>query len=170
MTRRPEVEMYQPVSEWFRTFLAGKIRRADIEVFDTHATPLNEFIRRHQLQGYFESDLWQTFDIRVDVTGFVRGPKLKGVAFVECKTTPLSLSHLSQLLGYSRVAAPIYSYLISPSGVGGILRSLILTYDRSDILEYHWPRGGNARKLILARWDLITRTLDATSILPPDSS
>ena len=36
-----------------------------------------------------------------------------------------------------RVAAPIYSYLISPSGVGGILRSLILTRDRSDILEYH---------------------------------
>jgi hypothetical protein len=164
-----EEDMYPPVTEWLRAFLAGRFRNADIDVRDTHASPLSEYIYRHGLQTHFESDLWQTFDIRVDVTGFIKGPSAKGLAFVECKTRPISLAHISQLLGYSRVALPIVSYLVSPAGISGVVKALILRYDRSDILEYAWPKGRSARRVILARWDHQTRALDSTTILPPGS-
>lgn len=167
MTYRREIEMYPSVMEWLGSFLRSRFRPARIDVRDTHMSPLNEYIRRQGLGEYFDSDLWQTFDIRVDVTGFVRTSRVRGVAFVECKTTPISLRHLSQLLGYSRVAMPLVSYLISPAGVGSNLKSLVLRYDRSDILEYTWMRGKSPRTVILGRWDPLAKTLDATSLLPP---
>ncbi len=160
--------MYAPVAKWFQAFLSGRLRRTAVEVHDTHAMPLNGYIKRRGLHGYFDSDLWETFDIRVDVTAFLSG-RAKGVAFVECKTTAISLSHVSQLLGYSRVALPLFSYLISSRGVGGSVRSILQVYGRVDILEYDWPRGCEPRRLVLAKWDSSTKGLDATTILPPGS-
>ncbi len=161
-----EVAMYAPVAEWFQAFLKGRLPRTLVEVHDTHAMPLNGYIRRLGLFDYFDSDLWETFDIRVDVTAFLSG-RIKGVAFVECKTTAISLSHISQLLGYSRVALPQFSYLISSSGIGGNVRSILQSHGRVDVLEYDWPRGSEPKRLVLAKWDSMTRSLDATTIFPP---
>lgn len=162
-----EQEMYQPVVDWFGTFLGGRLRQASVEVHDTHRFRLSNYIRRHALQEYFDSDIWQTFEIHVDVTGFIRTPKAKGLAFVECKLDPISVGDLSQLLGYSRVAKPLYSYLLSPEGVSAALKSLVLLYDRSDVLEYDWVKGQHPKTIVLAKWLPASRSLDATSILPP---
>ena len=163
-----EIEMYAPVAKWFQEFLSGRLPKTTVEVHDTHAMPLNGYIKRLGLHGYFDSDLWQTFDIRVDLTAFLAG-SIKGIAFVECKMNAISLRDVSQLLGYSRVALPLFSYLISSSGVGGSVKSILQVYGRFDILEYAWQPGSEPRKLVLAKWDSATKGLDATTVLPPGS-
>jgi hypothetical protein len=142
------------------------MKGAQIEVFDTHAYMLSEFIRRRNLQDYFDSTSWQAYEISVDVTAFVKSEKSKGLVFIECKIRPINLADFSQLLGYSRVALPLASYLISPGGVSGALKSLVLTHDRADILDYQWSHGSLAKKIILAKWNVRTNSIDFSSVVP----
>jgi len=164
-----EAAIYPDIILWLGGFLGTRFHKAEIDIQDTHAYPLNTYVRRHNLHQYFQGDTWQTYDIRVDITGFVRYGSSCGLVFVECKTRPISLIHVSQILGYSRVAQPIQSYLISTVGIGDAVRSLILRYDRTDVLEYYWERGRQPRRIIVARWESDTRQLDQASILPPGS-
>lgn len=166
-TYRSERDMYPEVSGWLRLHLKARFPDAQIMSFDTHAFSLKDFIRRKGLQRFFDSTLWQTYDIAVDVTAFIRAPRLSGVVFVECKTRAITLRDLSQLLGYSRVAAPLESYILSVRGISGTLMSLVLTYGRQDVLEYDWPKGQKPRRIVLAKWDPARKGLDATSVLPP---
>jgi len=158
--------MYLPVKAWLQKHLTATFRSSTIEVHDTHASPLNQYIANNELHPYFDSDLWQTFDIRVDVTAFVTTPRKKGLVFVECKTGFVSLRDLSQLLGYSRVALPLQSFILSPAGIGGNLKTLIISYGREDILEYCSPEGELPRKIVIARWDTTSLTLDRNSLIP----
>jgi len=162
--------MYPDVANWLQEFLLGRFQRATIEVRDTHASPLNEYIIRHGLQKYFEGDQWQTYDIQVDLTAFIESKKVKGLVFVECKIVNITLLHISQLLGYSRVALPLSSYLISSKGIGRGVQSLITRYDRSDILEYEWLKGQLPKRIIIAKWDKNLRSIDSNSVLPPGAS
>ena len=165
-----EQQMYPDVAKWLNILLKGKYPEAQIEVRDTHAARLNEYIIRHGLQEYFDDDRWQTYDIKVDLTAFIRSQKTKGLIFVECKTTNISLLNVSQLLGYSRVALPLSSYLISSAGIGTSVQSLITKYGRSDILEYHWRKGEAARNMIIAKWEISLKGIDLNSVLPPGAS
>ncbi len=165
-----EQQMYSDVAKWLSGLLKGKYRGARIEVRDTHAVQLNSYIVRHGLQEYFDGDQWQTYDIKVDLTAFVKNQSRKGLVFVECKTTNISLLNVSQLLGYSRVALPLSSYLVSSNGIGTSVQSLITKYGRSDILEYHWGKGEFARNIIIGKWDSNMKTIDPNTVLPPGSS
>jgi len=165
-----EQEMYPDVAKWLNRLLKEKYPEARIEVRDTHAAQLNEYIIRHGLQGYFDDDRWQTYDIKVDLTAFIKTQKSNGLIFVECKTTNISLLNVSQLLGYSRVALPLSSYLVSSTGIGRSVQSLITKYGRSDILEYHWRKGEAARNMIIAKWERNLKSIDLNSVLPPGAS
>jgi hypothetical protein len=167
MNYRNEAQMYPDVVQWLRQFLPGKLPDSVIDVRDTHASPLNEYIHRHGLQNYFRGDLWQTYDIRVDIAAFIESDQTPGLVLVECKTVPVSLVHLSQLLGYCRVALPLQAYLISTRSAGDAVQALILRYDRTDILEYHWGKGEKPRQIVIAKWDARSRSIDYTSLLPP---
>jgi len=167
MTYKTEQYMYPDVIAWLNRFLKGRFRGATIDVRDTHQAPLDEFIKRHSLQHYFTSDVWQSYDIRVDVTAFVEHQRSRGLVFVECKNRAISLSHFAQLLGYCRVAQPLLAYLISPQGVGNVLKTLILSQDRTDILEYSWQEGQQPRFIRLGRFDPLAKELDLISLLPP---
>lgn len=170
MPYRREIQMYPDVVVWLRGFLRGRLRGATIDVHDTHARPLNEYVQRNNLQHYFQDDAWQTYEIRVDVTAFINQRGRPGLVFVECKTVPISLMHVSQLLGYSRVAQPLLSYLISTAGFTNAVTSLVLRYDRTDILEYYWEKGRQARSIVLATWDESSKQIEASSILPPGTA
>jgi len=167
---KTEKQMYGDVSRWLYTLLTSKLLNTHIDVRDTHASSLNEYIKRHGLQYYFKDNLWQTYDIRVDLTAFIKSDKNTGLAFVECKIIPISLLHLSQLLGYSRVALPLFSYLISSANIGKAIKSLIMRYDRTDILEYYWEKGKFPRRIIIAKWDINSKNIDSTTVLPPGTS
>lgn len=170
MAYRNETEMYPDVTAWLARVLGGRFPRCEVDVRDTHASSLNEYAKRNGLQQYFQSDIWQTYEIRVDITAFMVYRERPALVFVECKVMPISLLHVSQLLGYSRVAHPLMSYLISTKGIGNAVAALINRYDRIDILQYFWEKGKQPRSVILGKWDEQLKQVDASSILPPGAS
>jgi hypothetical protein len=74
---------------------------------------------------------------------------------VECKNTTLSLINLSQLIGYSSIALPIYAILLSPQGMGTTLTKLLQTYNRKDVLEFK-PN----RRIQVIKWDFNKQDID----------
>jgi hypothetical protein len=165
MLYKTEREMYPAIIEWLSQLLKNKFPSAQVEVADTSRVALNSFITNHAWQSYFKPE-WVTYDIHVDVTGIIIEKGRAQLAFVECKLASLTLSNLSQLLGYSRVALPLFSFIISPNGCSDAVISLIQTYSRTDILEYHWERGTPPRTLILATWSPVARQVEPATILP----
>jgi len=151
---------------WLERFLIKRFPKADVKVQDTHSIPLNRYLSYHQLTSYFNDQVSQTYEIQVDVVGTILHKTRQELAFVECKLKPITLSDLSQLLGYSRVALPRFSFLISPKGIKGSLSKLLLSYGRTDILEYHWPKGEQARAVTLAKWNSKNKMPEQNSIIP----
>jgi hypothetical protein len=164
MRYKSEKEMYPDVCQWLQDFLTSRFQSADVDVYDLSRTPISRFLRSYD-KGRFPSEQ-VTWDIQVDVVGFIHHPKeITSLAFVECKNTSLTLAHLSQLLGYSRIAQPLYSFLISPSGFSSTLVSLLQDYQRRDVLEYHWEQGKRSRQIVVAEWDIVARNLNRNSII-----
>jgi hypothetical protein len=98
---------------------------------------------------------FSTYKIRQDITGFIEYIDRVELVFVECKNTSLSLIHLSQLIGYSCIALPIYSILLSPQGMGTTLNKLLRSYNRTDILEFR-PQ----RIVQVIKWDKNKQDVD----------
>jgi hypothetical protein len=159
-----EEELYPLISKWLHGFLSGRYRRFKVLVEDTHRKNLSDFIFSKNLHGLFPS--YTVFDIKVDITGVILGRDSARLVFVECKIKPIRLLDVGQLLGYSLVAKPAYSFLISPEGFSNPLISLLKNYGRYDILEYTF-NGRSRKKLILAAWDQEKRDLVWKGVLPP---
>ncbi len=159
MTRAVEEELYPDVAEWLARHLRGKYRGASVETHDTHRLLLSAFLRTVDLHNSFKDS--QAYEIRVDVTGVVRTRSAVRLAFVECKTGPITLRDVGQLLGYSLVARPEWSYLVSPSGVSDKLSTLLLTFGRLDILTY-----AKERTIRLAEWNTSRREINLASMIP----
>ena len=154
-----EEELYPYVIEWLRKFLKGRHRNSDVDVYDTHKINLSKFLQNNELQNYFPE--FSAFDIKVDITGIIKSKKSVKLAFVECKTDPITLKDVGQILGYSKVANPDYSFIISPSGLSSPLSVLLQTFGRYDLLEY------GSRKIRIAKWNLERMEIDSNTILPP---
>ncbi|MDR1653126.1 MAG: hypothetical protein LBS01_05675 [Prevotellaceae bacterium] len=143
-----EIEMYPDIIEWLKKNLEQKFgkKAKRITVLDTHDSDLSNFIMQLNYQKFFPE--FSTYKIRQDITGFIEYNDRVELVFVECKNTSLSLIHLSQLIGYSCIALPIYSILLSPQGMGTTLNKLLRSYNRSDILEFR-PQ----RTIQIIKWD-----------------
>ena len=164
MKYKSEVDMYSDVCQWLEDFLRDRFRQADIDVYDLSRTPISRFLGTYN-QGIFPEE-WVTWNIRVDVVGFVHhSNKPTDLVFVECKNVRLTVAHLSQLLGYSRVARPLYSFLLSPVGFSSSLVSLLQDYRRLDVLEYHSEQGRMPRQIIIAKWDIAARHLNRNAMI-----
>jgi len=152
---RQEKEMYPDVCVWFKTFLDSRFRNANNNVYDLSKISLSKFIATNHIENL--PGEWVTWDIKVDIVGFIQqSDRPTSLAFVECKINSLTLAHLSQLLGYSRIALPVFSFLISPSGMSSSLVSLLKEYQRFDVLEYYWEKGKTPRRVITAKWDTMS--------------
>lgn len=143
-----EIQMYPDISLWLENDLKQKFgKKADrIVVLDTHDSDLSNFIIQLNYQKYFPE--FSTYKIRQDITGFIEYKDRVDLVFVECKNIYLSLIHLSQIIGYSCIALPLYSILISPQGMGQTLNKLLKSYNRCDILEFR-----KNRKVHVMKWD-----------------
>lgn len=152
---RDEIQMYPDISQWLEKDLDQKFgKKANrIVVLDTHDSDLSNFIIQLHYQKYFPE--FSTYKIRQDITGFIEYNDRVDLVFVECKNTYLSLIHLSQLIGYSCIALPIYSILISPQGMGQTLNKLLKSYKRCDILEFR-----RNRKIFVMKWDEEKQDID----------
>ncbi len=164
MKYKSESDMYPDVRQWLEDFLKGRFRQAEVDVHALPHTPISRFVRTYN-RGSFPGE-WVTWNIKVDVVGFVHHPnRPTDLVFVECKNTKLTLAHLSQLLGYSRIAQPLYSFLISPVGFSASLVSLLQHYQRRDVLEYHWEPGKLPRQVIVAEWEMATCHLNRHTMI-----
>jgi len=150
-----EIEMYPEIIEWLKKNLTQRFgnKAIKIKVLDTHDSDLSNFIMQLNYQEFFPE--FSTYKIRQDITGFIEYPDKVDLVFVECKNTSLSLIHLSQLIGYSCIALPIYSILLSPQGMGHTLNKLLKSYNRIDILEFR------PKKMIqVIKWDKTKQDID----------
>ncbi len=147
--------MYPDIINWLDKDLKQKFGKKayKIQVLDTHDSDLSNFIIRLNYQKFFPE--FTTFQIRQDITGFIEYEDRVELVFVECKNTTLSLLNLSQLIGYSSIALPIYAILLSPQGMGTTLKKLLQTYNRKDVLEYKLNR-----KIQVIKWDFNKQDID----------
>lgn len=150
-----EVEMYPDIIRWLQNDLTQKFGKLAIKitVLDTHDSDLCNFIIQLNHQKFFPE--FTTYQIRQDITGFIEYKDRVDLIFVECKNTALSLMNLSQLIGYSCIALPLYSILLSPQGMGATLSKLLQTFNRKDILEFR-PK----RKIQIIKWDYQKQDID----------
>ena len=150
-----EIEMYPDIIEWLKKSLEQKFgKKANkITILDTHDSDLSNFIMQLNYQKFFPE--FSTYKIRQDITGFIEYENKVELVFVECKNISLSLIHLSQLIGYSCIALPIYSILLSPQGMGQTLNKLLKSYNRLDILEFR-PK----RVIQVIKWDKTKQDVD----------
>ena len=164
MKYESEKDMYPDICQWLEDFLNNRFQQADVDVYDLSRTPISRFLSTYN-RGNFPGE-WVTWNIKVDVVGFVHhANKPTTLVFVECKNTSLTLAHLSQLLGYSRIAQPLYSFLISPIGFSSALVSLLQEYQRRDVLEYYWESGKMPRQIIVAEWDITACNLNRHTMI-----
>lgn len=162
MKKEKEKQLYEGVAEWLASHLQARNPRARVSAHDTHSIELSDFLRRERLHHYFENS--EANEIQVDVTGIVQQRDLVRLAFVECKAGPITLRDVGQLLGYSLVARPEWSFLLSPEGLSDHLSNLLLAFGRQDILTY-----GKNKHIRIATWNRNRREMDASSLVPKGS-
>lgn len=164
MKYKSEKDMYPDVCQWLEAFLKDRFRQAEVDVHSLPHTPISRFLSTYD-RGSFPGE-WVPWNIKVDVVGFVHHPnRSTDLVFVECKKNRLTLADLSQLLGYSRIARPLYSFLISPLGFSQSLVSLLQEYRRHDVLVYHSEAGKLPRQLIVAQWEMTSRHLNRHTMI-----
>ncbi|HEX2915518.1 MAG TPA: hypothetical protein VH186_32460 [Chloroflexia bacterium] len=159
-----EKALYAPMALWLKKYLESRYRGSRIEVFDTSQKSLSYFISANNFGSYLPPE-WNSWDIHVDITGFILNGNTAELAFIEAKVGELSLSELSQLLGYSRVAHPLHSFLLSPKGCSGSLTSLLVSYNRKDVLIYQERKGFTNRTISIATWDTSTNSINHASLI-----
>jgi hypothetical protein len=157
---KSEKELYPEVIKWLEKYLKGKYPKAGIKAYDTSRQDLSDFLRRHKLHLFFPE--FETYVIKVDITASIKHKDRCDLAFVECKLGPINLKDISQLLGYSKVVKPKYSFIISPVGISSPVNTLIKIYKRYDILEY-----SQGLRLKIAQWNKATQEIDISTLLPP---
>ncbi|MDO9576586.1 MAG: hypothetical protein Q7J16_01745 [Candidatus Cloacimonadales bacterium] len=150
--------MYPDICKWLESYLNCKFVKDSkkITVLDTHASYLSNFIIKLKYQKYFPE--FSTYQIQQDITGFIEYNDKVELVFVECKLDQLTLSNLSQLIGYSFIAKPFISILLSPKGMSNSLERLLNVFNRRDILQYR-PK----RKILIIKWDIHKQDIDYMS-------
>lgn len=151
--------MYPDVCSWFEKFLQSKNKHGRIHVDDTSRKVLSRWLIEFGFSSLFPE--YQTFEIEVDVAGVIERPGEAYLGFVECKLNRVTLRDLSQLLGYSKVAKPLYSFIVSPKGVSKSLNMLFNINRRDDVLYYT-----DNSYIVVGKWDEKRRELDLTSLIP----
>jgi hypothetical protein len=162
MRRARESELYAEVAAWLARHLKAKHPKARVAAYDTHSVDLSRFLRSENLHERFED--CDAYEIQVDVTGVVETRDSIMLAFVECKVGPITLRDVGQLLGYSLVARPEWSYLLSPQGLSERLSMLLLTFGRQDILFY-----GKNKHIRIAVWNSDRGEINLPTLVPKGS-
>ena len=158
------MDLYPDVCQWLENFLKDRFRQSEVDVRTLPHTPISRFLSTYD-RGNFLGE-WHSWNIKVDVVGFVHHvDKPTDLVLVECKNAKLTLAHLSQLLMYSRIARPLYSFLISPAGFSRSLVALLQEYHRHDVLVYHSEDGKLPRQVIVAEWEMTSCNLNRHTMI-----
>ena len=143
---KQELALYEPMQNWFSSYLQNKNPDAEVIVRDVHKIYLSDFFTKAEFRQDFPD--YSTYKIKIDLLGIVKRSEQYKLIFIEAKDGFLNFSHLAQLLVYSKLVRPIQAILISPQGLSTHLNDIVNKYHRVDMLEY-MPN----RKIQLAKWD-----------------
>jgi hypothetical protein len=154
--------MYPDVCAWFRKILQEKHQEKKIYLEDTSRKVLSRWLVEKKLQSLFPD--YQTYEIEVDITGIMERDNKAFLGMIECKLNQITLRDLSQLLGYSRVAQPLYSIILSPKGVSKSMHRLFNVSRRNDILNY-----SDTRHIVIGKWNEKRSEIDFSTIIPKGS-
>jgi len=157
-----ESDLYPEVMSWFSVALKGRYKNANISVFDTSRIELRNFLYQNDFHKSFPQ--WQSYAIKNDITALIKFKNKIKLGFVECKVKSISLKDISQLLGYSKVAKPLISIILSPGGISDPVNQVINIHNRLDILEYD-----ENKNLIICKWDTQKKCIDRFNIYPAGS-
>lgn len=154
-----ESELYKPIGNWLEAFLIERHPKATIHVHDSSRKVLSALLYDLGLTAKIPRS--ESYEIMVDITGVIETHSSVELALVECKIHPVSLKDVSQLLGYSLVARPLYSILMSTCSVSKAVWNLLETYNQMDILTY--SKHGLIR---ICEWNTTRNEPNASSIIP----
>ena len=154
--------MYPDVCAWFKGMLKDKFKDAEICVEDTSKKMLSKWLVEKGFHNFFSD--YQTYEIEVDVTGIVKKSDEAYLGLIECKLGRITLRDLSQLLGYSKVALPLYSVILSPKGISRSMSLLFNVARRNDALYY--STDGH---IVIGKWSERRKELDLSKIIPKGS-
>jgi len=168
MSYQREAEMYPAVKQWLHDYLQVRYPRHSVITVVCHAQRLNSLIRRLEIDNLLPKD-WQSWDVQVDVVGFVCSSQDAAIALIECKNRPISLSHLSQIIGYCRVVKPQIGMILSSEGISEGLQQLLITFGRQDVLIYAERHQHAPQRIILARWNAQMNSPEPSSAIPSGS-
>jgi len=154
--------MYPEVCAWFEKILLEKYDDSKIHIQDTSRKVLSRWLVEKGLHKLFPDYL--TYEIEVDIIGIIEKDDKAFLGMVECKLNQITLRDLSQLLGYSKVALPLYSIILSPKGVSKSMHLLFNVSRRNDVLNY-----SGDRHIIVGKWSEKRKELDFSTIIPKGS-
>jgi hypothetical protein len=155
---RKEKEMYPHVCSWLEKVLRNKFKKAKILVAETSRKVLSKWLFEKGCHKCLKD--YSTYEIEVDITGIIESEKTE-LVFVECKLNKITLRDVSQLLGYSKVAIPSLSIILSPMGISESMNLLLNISRRNDILYYT-----SNKHIIIGKWDSRKREIIPSSIIP----
>ena len=157
---KKEINLYPKILIWLQSYLKDKYPKAEIKTFDVHSVDLSDFIQRHNYMKYFPD--YSTYKMKVDLIGIITYKEKCSLVFVEVKDTQLSVRDVSQLLGYCKIVKPELAFLISPKGLARPLNTMLVHYNRIDILQFD-----NYKKVKVAKWNSIRNEIEFDSVIPP---
>ena len=158
MSKKEEL-LYPDIESWCKKYLEDKYKRYSVAT--THKTS------RISLDSYLKTIGLEVKDaiglsIRVDIVGVLRKSNETKLFFIEVKDSPLTLTDLGQLWGYTQLIDPVESFLISSKGLGS-LEYLLKVIKREDLLAY----GIKKEKMMrVCKWDEDRKAIDYSSLIP----
>lgn len=150
-----EKDLYGPIKTAFEKFYSCSYKNCFFEI--TSEIYVKDFISKYQLTKFYPD--YQLFLIKVDICGIVQAKKQKkGLVIIEIKKSRITVDHISQILGYSKIILPAEAWIISPKGWTNLVENIAKF--RKDILKYK-----DNKYVKLAKFDVSSQTIKPGEIL-----
>lgn len=155
-----EKDLYPDIERWLNQYLRDEYKGYDIiTTLESSSKTLDVVLEKYGVNMPELSGLL----IKVDIVGILkkRNDQIH-LVFAEIKDELLTLKDLGQLWGYTKLANPVESFLISSEGLG-TLQILFDVHKRIDLLVY----GENdERQMKIAKWDMSRKIIDYATLIP----
>jgi len=154
-----EIELYEPMMKWLKSYLEDKYPNAEIITADTHNERLDRALKRYGI----DCDVAVGIDIQIDIVGIVKQSQSYKLFFIEAKRTSLTLKDLGQLWAYCKLINPEGAFLLTSADLGS-LNKILKIYKREDLLDF--GDGRVIKKMQIGAWNIVAGAPEMESMVP----